>query len=130
MINFVLEKMKTDEELKHHYAERFQFIMLDEYQDTNDAQNQIIDMILSVSEDTPNIMTVGDDDQSIYRFQGANIENMLDFSTKYSDTKFIVLEHNYRSNQQILDLSSQLIENNNERLSNKITLVNKKLIAS
>ncbi len=130
MINFVLEKMKDDEELKHHYAERFQFIMLDEYQDTNDAQNQIIDMILSVSEDTPNIMTVGDDDQSIYRFQGANIENMLDFSTKYSDTKFIVLEHNYRSNQQILDLSLQLIENNNERLSNKITSINKKLTAS
>jgi len=130
MINFVLEKMKDDEELKHHYAERFQFIMLDEYQDTNDAQNQIIDMILSVSEDEANIMTVGDDDQSIYRFQGANIENMLDFSTKYSNTKFIVLEHNYRSNQQILDLSSQLIENNNERLSNKITSINKKLTAS
>ncbi len=130
MINFVLEKMKDDDELKHHYAERFQFIMLDEYQDTNDAQNQIIDMILSVSEDEPNIMTVWDDDQSIYRFQGANIENMLDFSTKYSNTKFIVLEHNYRSNQQILDLSSQLIENNNERLSNKITSINKKLTAS
>jgi DNA helicase II / ATP-dependent DNA helicase PcrA len=130
MINFVLEKMKDDEELKHYYAEKFQFIMLDEYQDTNDAQNQIIDMILSVSEDEPNIMTVGDDDQSIYRFQGANIENMLDFSTKYKNTKFIVLEHNYRSNQQILNLSSQLIENNNERLSNKITSINKKLTAS
>jgi DNA helicase-2/ATP-dependent DNA helicase PcrA len=130
MINFVLEKIQNDKELKHHYAEKFQFIMLDEYQDTNDAQNRIIDEILSVSEDEPNIMTVGDDDQSIYRFQGANIENMLDFSTKYKNTKFIVLEHNYRSNQQILDLSSQLIENNNERLSNKITSINKKLTAS
>ena len=130
MINFVLEKMKDDEELKHHYAEKFQFIMLDEYQDTNDAQNKIIDMILSVSEDEPNIMTVGDDDQSIYRFQWANIENMLDFATHYKNTKFIVLEHNYRSNQQILDLSSKLIENNNERLSNKITSINKKLTAS
>jgi len=130
MINFVLEKIQNDNELKHYYAEKFQFIMLDEYQDTNDAQNRIIDEILSVSEDEPNIMTVGDDDQSIYRFQGANIENMLDFSTKYKNTKFIVLEHNYRSNQQILDLSSQLIENNNERLSNKITSINKKLTAS
>jgi len=130
MINFVLEKMKVDDELKHHYAEKFQFIMLDEYQDTNDAQNQIIDMILSVSDDTPNIMTVWDDDQSIYRFQWANIENMLDFSTKYSDTQFIVLENNYRSNQQILDTSSQLIDNNNERLSKKIASINKKLISS
>jgi len=58
MINFVLEKMKQDEELKFHYAEKFQFIMLDEYQDTNNAQNTIIDMILSVSEGNPNIMVV------------------------------------------------------------------------
>jgi len=55
---------------------------------------------------------------------------MLDFATHYKNTKFIVLEHNYRSNQQILDLSSKLIENNNERLSNKITSINKKLTAS
>lgn len=130
MINFVLEKMQEDDELKQHYAEKFTFIMLDEYQDTNDAQNKIIDMILSISDDKPNIMTVGDDDQSIYRFQWANIENMLDFATKYQDTKFIVLEHNYRSNAQILNLSSDLISNNNERLSNKIASINKKLTSS
>jgi DNA helicase-2/ATP-dependent DNA helicase PcrA len=58
MINFVLEKLDSDNELKHHYAEQFQFIMLDEYQDTNNAQNMIIDHILSVTDDTPNIMTV------------------------------------------------------------------------
>ena len=130
MINFVLVKFEDDDELKAHYAEKYQFIMLDEYQDTNNAQNKIIDLILSVSEDQPNIMTVWDDDQSIYRFQGANIENMLDFSTKYKDTNFIVLENNYRSNQQILDIASSLIENNNERLSNKITTINKKLTSS
>jgi len=55
---------------------------------------------------------------------------MLDFSTKYKDTNFIVLENNYRSNQQILDIASSLIENNNERLSNKITTINKKLTSS
>lgn len=130
MINFVLEKIKQDDELKFHYAEQFQFIMLDEYQDTNDAQNQIIDEILSVSEEKPNIMTVWDDDQSIYRFQWANIENMLDFATNYKDTKFVVLENNYRSNQAILNLSSSLINNNNERLSNKIESIDKKLISS
>ena len=130
MINFVLEKIKEDDELKYHYAEKFQFIMLDEYQDTNDAQNQIIDEILSVTENQPNIMTVWDDDQSIYRFQGANIENMLDFATKYKETKFVVLENNYRSNQWILDLSSRLIDNNNERLSKKIESIDKKLLSS
>jgi DNA helicase II / ATP-dependent DNA helicase PcrA len=58
MINFVLVKIKTDDELKHNYAEKYQFIMLDEYQDTNDAQNQIIDSILSISENETNIMVV------------------------------------------------------------------------
>lgn len=69
MIQFVLEKLQSTESLKNHYAEQFQFIMLDEYQDTNNAQNQIIAQILSVCDDKPNIMVVGDDDQSIYRFQ-------------------------------------------------------------
>jgi len=138
MINFVLEKLRGDEELVYHYAEKFQFIMLDEYQDTNNAQNEIINLILkgTSTQDTPlpelssNILVVWDDDQSIYRFQGANIENMLDFSKNYSDTKFIVLKHNYRSTSNILDVSSALIENNKERLSNKIDVVNKKLVSS
>lgn len=130
MIQFVLEKLQTNESLKAHYAEQFQFIMLDEYQDTNNAQNQIISLILSVCEDRPNIMVVGDDDQSIYRFQGANIENMLEFSVWFEGTQFIVLENNYRSNQAVLDMSQALIENNNERLSNKIETIDKKLFAA
>jgi DNA helicase-2/ATP-dependent DNA helicase PcrA len=75
-------------------------------------------------------MVVGDDDQSIYRFQGANIENMLDFSTHYPETKFIVLENNYRSHQDILNISSRLIGNNSERIVNKIPNLEKKLISS
>ncbi len=131
LINFVLEKMKDDDELKYYYAEKFQYIMLDEYQDTNNAQNEIIDLIMSVSpdKDYPNIMVVWDDDQSIYRFQWANIENMLDFSNKYKNTKFIVLSENYRSTQEILDASSELIENNSERLVNKINWLKKDLIS-
>jgi len=58
MINFVLEKFKEDEELKNYYAEKYQFIMIDEFQDTNNAQNQIIDLILSVNQENPNIMVV------------------------------------------------------------------------
>ena len=130
MINFVLEKIKEDDELKNYYAEKYQFIMIDEFQDTNNAQNQIIDLILSVNQENPNIMVVWDDDQSIYRFQGANIENMLSFSSKYPETDIVVLEKNYRSNQHILDLASNLISNNNERLTNKISSINKKLISS
>jgi len=98
MINFVLEKFREDDELRTYYAEVYQYIMLDEYQDTNNPQNEIVDLILSVSE-TPNIMVVGDDDQSIYRFQGANIENMLEFTTKYQNSKIIILDKNYRSQQ-------------------------------
>ncbi len=129
MINFVLEKFTVDDDLRYYYAEKYQFIMLDEYQDTNNTQNQIIDLILSETQEKPNIMVVWDDDQSIYRFQGANIENMLDFSTKYTDTEFIVLKNNYRSIQNILDLSSCLIKNNQERLSNKIKIVEKELVS-
>ncbi|MDD4151612.1 MAG: ATP-dependent DNA helicase [Candidatus Gracilibacteria bacterium] len=125
LITFVLEKIKIDEELKYYYMERFQFIMIDEYQDTNNAQNEILSTI--IGEENPNIMTVGDDDQSIYRFQGANIENMLDFSTNYPETKFIVMDKNYRSNQDILDTSESLIKNNQERLTSKLTFLNKNL---
>lgn len=89
LITFVLEKIKIDEELKYYYMERFQFVMIDEYQDTNNAQNEILATI--IWDENPNIMTVWDDDQSIYRFQWANIENMLDFSTSYPETKFIVM---------------------------------------
>lgn len=130
MINFVLEKFETDEELRLYYAETFQFIMLDEYQDTNNPQNRIVELIMEESENEKNIMVVWDDDQSIYRFQWANIENMLDFSSKYKDTNVIVLKENYRSNQAILDLAHNLIQNNNERLSNKLERIQKELIAS
>lgn len=130
MIHFVVDIFEKDEEMKYFYAEKFQFIMLDEFQDTNNAQNKIIDLILSVGSEKPNILVVWDDDQSIYRFQWANIENMLDFSSKYSDLEIVVLENNYRSNQPILDLCTHLIDNNNERLSKRIPSLEKKLISS
>ncbi len=145
MINFVLEKFKTDRELRLFYAEQYQFIMLDEFQDTNNAQNEIVNLILSESGENninnevgeadllplrANIMVVWDDDQSIYRFQWANIENMLNFSSTYPDTKIVVLKNNYRSQQNILDMSTTLINNNEERLSKKLTSIEKKLISS
>jgi len=135
MINFVLEKFREDESLRAHYAEKYQYIMLDEYQDTNNPQNEIVDIILSVQKEmlgdtqSGNIMVVGDDDQSIYRFQGANIENMLDFTSKYPDARIIVLEKNYRSVQPILDTAKALIENNSERLINRIGNLEKNIIS-
>ncbi|MDD2487211.1 MAG: ATP-dependent DNA helicase [Candidatus Gracilibacteria bacterium] len=126
MIDFVLKAFKEDENLRYYYALEYQFIMVDEYQDTNNAQNEIVDLILSAGEDK-NIMTVGDDDQSIYRFQGANLENMLNFSKKYENTKFVVLTENYRSTQNILDLASKSISNNSSRISNYIPGIVKNL---
>jgi len=128
MINFVVEKLEQNEDLRSYYAEKYQFLMLDEYQDTNNPQNKIMDLILSVWEQK-NIMVVWDDDQSIYRFQWANIENMLDFYNRYPDTNFIVLEKNYRSSQDILDLAANLIENNDERLVNRLDFLNKQIFA-
>jgi len=128
MINFVLERFREDQNLRAFYAETYQYIMLDEYQDTNNPQNEIIDLILSYW-DTANIMVVWDDDQSIYRFQGANIENMLDFTAKYENTKIIVLDKNYRSQQWVLDISKNLIENNSERLISRIPGLDKQLFA-
>lgn len=133
MINFVLQKFKTDEDLAYYYAEKYQFIMLDEFQDTNNSQNEIINSILKISKENnenANIMIVWDDDQSIYRFQWANIENMLDFATIYKDTEIIVLENNYRSTQKILDICSESISHNNQRITNKIPWLQKKLISS
>ncbi len=130
MISFVTEKFKNDEDILAYYAEKYQFIMIDEFQDTNNAQNTIIDMILSYNKENQNIMVVWDDDQSIYRFQWANIENMLDFVLKYPDTKNIVLTQNYRSSQSILDISKNVIENNNQRITSRVSGLDKTLNAS
>lgn len=129
MIQFVTNKFETDSEILAYYAEKFQFIMIDEFQDTNNAQNKIVDLILDYNKHEQNVMVVWDDDQSIYRFQWANIENMLDFVSKYPSTQMVVLDDNYRSSQDILDLSQNLIENNTQRISNRISSINKNLKA-
>ncbi|MDP2103296.1 MAG: ATP-dependent helicase, partial [Candidatus Gracilibacteria bacterium] len=123
MIRYVEKVFATDADLRASYAERYQFIMLDEYQDTNNAQNRIVESI--AEGDSPNILVVGDDDQSIYRFQGANLENMFHFSQKYTDTKFIVLTENYRSTQPILDLATESISHNEGRISRYLPTIDK-----
>lgn len=128
MILFVIKKFKEDDDLLASYQERYLYIMLDEYQDTNKAQNEIMELLTSFqNEESPNIFVVGDDDQSIYRFQGASLENILFFAKKYGVKEPIVLKENYRSTKNILDASFSLIEKNKNRAGNFMPTVHKTL---
>ena len=95
-----------------NYQERFRYIMVDEYQDTNTAQFKFISLL---AQRYQNLCVVGDDDQSIYKFRGANIRNILDYEKVYPDAKVIKLEQNYRSTQNILDAANAVIRNNRGR---------------
>lgn len=104
-----VELFQTDPEVLDYYQERFRYIMVDEYQDTNTAQFQLIRLLAGKYK---NLCVVGDDDQSIYKFRGANIYNILNFEKHFSDAKTIKLEQNYRSTQNILDAANNVIANN------------------
>ena len=127
MILWVIEKFKANDLLLGKYQERYQYIMVDEYQDTNGAQNDILFLLASYWEDAPNVFIVGDDDQSIYRFQGANMNNILDFKERYHPVE-VVLTDNFRSSQLILDRSKKLIDHNEERLVKKYDYLVKDLV--
>ena len=130
MINWVLKEFKENKTLLARYQEQYQYILVDEYQDTSGTQNSLVELLTGFWEQ-PNIFVVGDDDQSIYRFQGANIENMEQFAGKYADALLtIVLSNNYRSTQPILDISKTLIDRNEERLVKKIDGLSKNLQAA
>ncbi|MBI1343261.1 MAG: AAA family ATPase [Terrimonas sp.] len=130
MINWVIKAFEENKNLLSQYQERYQYILVDEYQDTSGTQNRLVSLLISYW-DKPNVFVVGDDDQSIYRFQGANVENMIDFANTYqSHLHTVVLTHNYRSTQPILDISKTLINRNQERLVNKIEELDKELLAS
>jgi DNA helicase-2/ATP-dependent DNA helicase PcrA len=122
MIIWVLKAFRENEEILRKYQERYHYILVDEFQDTSGSQNELLKFLLNYWE-TPNVFVVGDDDQSIFKFQGANMKNILDFATDYVSTlSTVVLKHNYRSNQHILDISKALINNNNERLTKQLSL--------
>ncbi|HTR31176.1 MAG TPA: ATP-dependent DNA helicase [Puia sp.] len=130
MINWVIRAFEENKDLLATYQERYQYILVDEYQDTSGTQNKLVSLLISYW-DQPNVFVVGDDDQSIYRFQGANVENMLEFARDYEkDLLTVVLTNNYRSTQPILDISRTLIERNDERLVNQFPGLSKNLVSS
>ena len=127
MINWVIKAFEENKNLLTNYQERFQYILVDEYQDTSGTQNRLVELLISYW-NKPNIFVVGDDDQSIYRFQGANVENMLGFVNSYQNDLFtVVLTENYRSTQAIIDASKALINRNEERLVKQIPNLSKEL---
>ena len=117
VILFAIEALKKFPDVKSYYQERYQYILADEYQDTNNAQNELV-MAIADYFSNPNLFVVGDDKQAIYRFQGASVANMLFFKKKYSEMKIITLKENYRSHSAILNIANELIQNNKHQLNN------------
>lgn len=117
-----VELFRADAQVLDSYQNRFRYIMVDEYQDTNTAQFELIRLLAGKYR---NLCVVGDDDQSIYKFRGANIRNILDFEKVYPEAKVIKLEQNYRSTQVVLDAANAVIRNNTRR-KNKALWTDKK----
>lgn len=107
-----VELFQTKQEVLEYYQDRFRYIMVDEYQDTNTVQFKLVSLLAAKYR---NICVVGDDDQSIYRFRGANIRNILSFEETFPGAKVIKLEQNYRSTKMILDSANEVIRNNTGR---------------
>lgn len=110
MILWTIEKLEEDDAFQRSVSESIKYLFVDEFQDTSVLQNELVDLLVK-GKKNPNIFVVGDDDQSIYRFQGVSADNIQIFDKKYKPTK-IVLEENYRSSQAIIDASRQLISHN------------------
>lgn len=121
MILWVLKAFKQDEDFLLNYQELYQYVLVDEYQDTSGAQNELINLLMNYW-DKPNLFIVGDEDQSIFRFQGANTENFNQFRKQYSkDLLEITLDENYRSSQPILDACKSLIDHKNSGYKKTLT---------
>lgn len=113
--------LEQNPEIREYYQRKFKYIMVDEYQDTNHAQYRLTELLAAGHR---NICVVGDDDQSIYRFRGATIENILSFEHRYAESSIIRLEQNYRSTQTILDVANEVISNNKKRKGKNLWTAN------
>lgn len=124
-ISLTLRLLKENPRILEQYRKQFKYILVDEFQDTNFAQNELLKVL---APDNANLMVVGDDDQSIYQFRGAALSNILDFINNWPKAKQIVLAENYRSGSEILDKSYELITQNNPNRLEVTNKINKKLI--
>lgn len=113
LILYMVKLLKKDPETRRYYQDRFQYILVDEYQDTNFVQFELVRLL---AEGHGNLCVVGDEDQSIYSWRGAMITNLLDFSKRFAGTRIIKLERNYRSTKTILKAADEVIQRNRERI--------------
>lgn len=126
-IYLVVDLLNRRPNIKKQLRDRYQYILVDEFQDTNPMQSKLLDMVCGPQQ---NIMVVGDDDQSIYGWRGATLANLLDFTKRYPKTKEIALIKNYRSSQRILDSAYAMIQNNNPNRLEVISQLDKKLVSN
>jgi len=117
LLNKTVELFTKCPDILEYYQNKFKYILVDEYQDTNHIQYRLVAMLAA---NHRNLCVVGDDDQSIYKFRGADITNILDFEKQFKDTKTIKLEQNYRSTQTILDAANDVIKNNKDRKAKRL----------
>ncbi len=131
MIIEVISQLEQQTDLLAQVQDRFLYVLIDEFQDTNKAQLRLADLVAAhtSTEGKPNLMAVGDDDQSIFAFNGAELNNMLSFRQSYPTTEIIVLQNNYRSSQAILDIAATVIEQAEDRLVKREPGLSKDLVA-
>ncbi len=131
MIVEVISQLEKHADMRADVQERFLYVLIDEFQDTNAAQLRLAHLVSDhfTADSKPNLMAVGDDDQSIYKFNGAELNNMLSFQRSYPATTLVVLEDNYRSSQAILDAAGHIIEKAEDRLVTREPSITKNLIA-
>ena len=123
IINFTIKILKENDDLLSYYGNKFKYVLVDEYQDTNKAQFILVSMLASVNK---NITVVGDNDQGIYSFRGADISNILNFEKDFPGSRIIKLEQNYRCTQSILDAANEVIKNNETKYEKKLWTKNDK----
>ncbi|MBT3230334.1 ATP-dependent helicase [Candidatus Uhrbacteria bacterium] len=125
LVSYTIELLRSRPRIARQYQEQFKFVLVDEFQDTNSAQYELIKLLLK---EPFNITVVGDDDQSIYKFRGASLSNILNFSKDFSDAKQIVLNQNYRSSEKVLHHAYNVIQNNNPHRLEHREQINKELL--
>lgn len=132
MILRAIEALKTNEELRFNVQEQYLYVLLDEFQDTNPAQFELVKLLTDnpVHEGRPNILAVGDDDQAIYAFQGADVSNMLQFVSVYKDVAVIPLSENYRSHHTILHVAHGIADQIETRLHKQLPNITKTITAA